>query len=557
MDRRATAEVTWLQGARRRGAHLQRHRQPPRGPSRSRQPALGARRIGPEHFRAIATAPDHRRLRHASGSPGGPRCTTRRQPSTASPTTSSAAASTRTSSRPWASMPALLPDALRLRRRRRRGTPQAAAAGLWLVAGTPVAGGQVDCNAGWLQGGAIEPGDIQMNLGTAGNFGIIHRDRDFLFSASSRGLDQLPLHGGLRHTRSRCPPRPPAAARCATCATSSPRPSWQAERDARASAPTTCCSSRRRRSPPGCDGLLFLPYLMGERTPIWDANARGVIFGLSLNHTKGHLVRAALEGVAFALYHSFETLGAAGLRVNYPLVLNEGGARSALWRRIITDVFDVGTVLLERRTGAPFGDAILAGVATGVFPRLRRGAPVGHDRRAHGAGSRGARALHGAFRALQAGLRDLKDDFVTLARLRAGRTRGRVGSAWSSSRSCVRARAQGDAIRVGIVGCGQMGSGLAHTIHNVVGMRVAAIADIDPDAGIRTYAGDGPRRGRHRRHRGPGSGRGRHPRRSAAGHAGRPGHAGARRRWRPSWRSPACRTWARASPTSRSWRASP
>jgi xylulokinase len=74
-----------------------------------------------------------------------------------------------------------------------------------------------------------------------------------------------------------------------------------------------------------------------------------------------------MEGVAFALYHSFETLSDAGLKVNYPLVLNEGGAKSQLWRRIITDVFNVETVLLKRRTGAPFGDAILAGVATGIL----------------------------------------------------------------------------------------------------------------------------------------------------------------------------------------------
>jgi len=171
--------------------------------------------------------------------------------------------------------------------------------------------------------------------------------------------------------------------------------------------------------PPGADGLLFLPYLMGERTPIWDVNARGVIFGLSLNHTKGHVVRAAMEGVAFALYHSFETLAAAGLAVNYPLVLNEGGAKSVLWRRIITDVFDVGTVLLERRTGAPYGDAILAGVATGVLPDFsvaKRWAatvdPMEPDPEAH------ARYME-RFALFKQVYQDLKQDFVELARLRS------------------------------------------------------------------------------------------------------------------------------------------
>jgi xylulokinase len=119
--------------------------------------------------------------------------------------------------------------------------------------------------------------------------------------------------------------------------------------------------------PVGSDGLLILPFLMGERTPIWDVDARGVIFGLSLHHTKGHFVRAMMEGVAYAMYDSFRLIKEAGLPVNYPMVLNEGGAVSKLWRQILTDVFDVPIALVKRRTGAPYGDAILAGVATGVF----------------------------------------------------------------------------------------------------------------------------------------------------------------------------------------------
>jgi ribulokinase len=121
------------------------------------------------------------------------------------------------------------------------------------------------------------------------------------------------------------------------------------------------------KAPLGCDGLIILPFLMGERTPIWDANARGVIFGLSLNHNKGHLVRAMMEAVAFAMYDSFHLMQEAGIKVNYPLVLNEGGAVSRLWRKIIADVFNIPIALVKRRTGAPYGDAILAGVGTGIF----------------------------------------------------------------------------------------------------------------------------------------------------------------------------------------------
>lgn len=293
-----------------------------------------------------------------------------------------------------------------------------AAAECGLAAGTPVAGGQVDCNAGWMQGGAIEPGDIQMNLGTAGNFGIIHRSRDFLFSGPGAASINFPYTvdsastyitvpttttggGTLRYLRDRFA-------------------STEVEREA-AGGPDTydVLNEEAAAVPRGAEGLLFLPYLMGERTPIWDVNARGVLFGLSLNHARGHVVRAAMEGVAFALYHSFETLGEAGLGVNYPLVLNEGGAKSTLWRRIITDVFDVPTVLLERRTGAPYGDAILAGVATGVFEDFsvaRQWAttidPMEPDPEAHA-------DYMERFALFKQVYQDLRGDFVELARLRA------------------------------------------------------------------------------------------------------------------------------------------
>ena len=122
-----------------------------------------------------------------------------------------------------------------------------------------------------------------------------------------------------------------------------------------------------KKVPVGSEGLVILPFLMGERTPIWDVHARGVIFGLSLNHGKGHIVRAMMEAVAYAMYDSFRLIKEAGLKINYPMVLNEGGAVSKLWRKIICDVFNVPIVLVKRRTGAPYGDALLAGVATGFF----------------------------------------------------------------------------------------------------------------------------------------------------------------------------------------------
>jgi xylulokinase len=112
---------------------------------------------------------------------------------------------------------------------------------------------------------------------------------------------------------------------------------------------------------PGSGGLIILPYLMGERTPLWDVEAKGVIFGLTLNHTKNNVVRAMMESIAYALYDSYLIIVEHASKINFPIVLNEGGAKNKLWRRIITDVFNVPTVFVKSRIGAPLGDA------TGIF----------------------------------------------------------------------------------------------------------------------------------------------------------------------------------------------
>ena len=123
--------------------------------------------------------------------------------------------------------------------------------------------------------------------------------------------------------------------------------------------------------PAGCEGLIVLPYLMGERTPLWDVSARGVVFGLSLNHGKGHVVRAMMESVAFALYSSYELLKDKLEIINYPIVMNEGGAKSVLWRRIITNVFNVPTVLLKIGQVHPMEIAFLQGKQLGCLKILQ------------------------------------------------------------------------------------------------------------------------------------------------------------------------------------------
>jgi xylulokinase len=123
--------------------------------------------------------------------------------------------------------------------------------------------------------------------------------------------------------------------------------------------------------PPGGEGLVFLPYMMGERSPIWDSEARGVLVGLTLATERGALARAVLEGAAFAVRHNVETAAAAGIAVR-ELRSVGGGARSRLWCQIKADVLGVPVLLPRTSVGAPFGDAALAGVAAGLFPDVRK-----------------------------------------------------------------------------------------------------------------------------------------------------------------------------------------
>lgn len=118
--------------------------------------------------------------------------------------------------------------------------------------------------------------------------------------------------------------------------------------------------------PPGCEGLLFLPYLSGERTPYPDPNARGVFFGLTLRHGKAHLTRAVLEGVTYGLRDSLELMRALGLSIEQ-VRASGGGARSSLWRQILADVFDTEIVTVNVTEGAAYGAALLAGVGAGVY----------------------------------------------------------------------------------------------------------------------------------------------------------------------------------------------
>lgn len=121
---------------------------------------------------------------------------------------------------------------------------------------------------------------------------------------------------------------------------------------------------------PGCEGLIFLPYLIGERTPHSDANAKGVFFGLTLRHKKEHLVRSVMEGVTYGMRDSLEIIKNLGLNVGQ-IRATGGGARSTLWRQIQADIYKAELVTINVSEGPAFGAAMLAGVGTGVYGSIQ------------------------------------------------------------------------------------------------------------------------------------------------------------------------------------------
>ena len=119
--------------------------------------------------------------------------------------------------------------------------------------------------------------------------------------------------------------------------------------------------------PAGSEGLFFLPYLTGERTPHPDPLARGAFIGLTSRHKRGHMTRAVLEGVAFGLKDSFTLIDQAGLPEQFEVRISGGGAKSPIWQQIIADVLNAPLVNINTTEGGAFGAAILASVAAGVF----------------------------------------------------------------------------------------------------------------------------------------------------------------------------------------------
>jgi len=131
--------------------------------------------------------------------------------------------------------------------------------------------------------------------------------------------------------------------------------------------PYAVMDDEAQKAEPGSGNLIFLPYLMGARSPIWDTNARGVYFGISLNHEKRHFIRAIMEGVAYSVRHRMEIMEKElGVQIGEMRAVG-GGAKSALWRQIMADVYNKPILLPGGEEQECLGAAILAGVGVGLY----------------------------------------------------------------------------------------------------------------------------------------------------------------------------------------------
>ena len=121
-------------------------------------------------------------------------------------------------------------------------------------------------------------------------------------------------------------------------------------------------------SPPGANGLLLLPYFSGERTPIHDINARGVLFGLNLTHTRGDIYRALIEGIAHGTRHVTDTFAELGQSPKRLLAVG-GGTKNSTWLQATSDITGIDQIVCEKTVGASYGDAFLAALSVGLVER--------------------------------------------------------------------------------------------------------------------------------------------------------------------------------------------
>lgn len=230
-----------------------------------------------------------------------------------------------------------------------------------LEEGTPVIAGGIDAAAATLGAGAFERGNNVAMMGTSTCWGTIHSGESFSKRLVSMphvadSTEKVYTFGGS--------------------ATSGALINWFKEQFGRPEEeagekigirPFELLDRKAEEIPPGSDGLITLPYFKGERSPIWDPNARGAILGFTLFHTKSHIFRALMEAGAYSLRHNMEVGEEIGLPLEDECRVVGGVSNSKLWTEIIAHVTGRDVAIPAGGVGAPLADAFLAGIGTGLF----------------------------------------------------------------------------------------------------------------------------------------------------------------------------------------------
>lgn len=240
---------------------------------------------------------------------------------------------------------------------------QTAARKTGLKPGTPIVGGGGDCAAGGIGAGIVHPGLLNVSIGTSG----------VVFSFTPKPVCDP---RGRLHSFCHCVPGKWHVMGVMLMAGGSLRYIRDTlcreeieEAKKRSRDPYDILTAKAKKAEPGSGGLLFLPYLAGERTPHADPKVRGAFVGLGLGHRKAHWLRAVLEGICFGLRDSLEIFKTLGISIE-EIRVTGGGARSAVWRQILADILDFPVTRVKTEEGPSMGAALLAGVGTGVFPSV-------------------------------------------------------------------------------------------------------------------------------------------------------------------------------------------
>lgn len=234
-----------------------------------------------------------------------------------------------------------------------------------LAEGTPVVGGAGDNAAAAIGTGVVESGKAFTTIGTSG---VIFAHSD------SVTIDP----GGRVHTFCSAVPGAWTVMSCSLASGGSLQ--WYRNNFCKAEMETALglgkdpyfiMDQQAERVPIGANRLVFLPYLMGERSPLLDPNARGVFFGLSAIHNKYDMLRAVMEGVVYSLRECLDVLQEMGIECG-EMRATGGGGTSPLWRQMMADVYETPVTTIQNREGPALGVAILAGVGTGVYSSVQQ-----------------------------------------------------------------------------------------------------------------------------------------------------------------------------------------